>query len=144
MNGSGQIVSSGKPGSRMPPGNCGYPGICGMLVPSGSAKPPEISDASSSSTSSASSRSFLGTLCIVTPFMGWAAGNARPRLRGSDGLGRVGNGRGKARGLDVGGRLLRRRTVGELIKRGRKRHATGDAQYFLEAQFLHFVLPLKR
>jgi len=59
--------------------------------------------------------------------MGWAAGNARPRLRGSDGLGRVGNGRGKARGLDVGGRLLRRRTVGELIKRGRKRHATGDA-----------------
>ena len=35
---------------------------------------------------------------------------------------------------------FRRRAVGKLIQRRRDRHASGDAQHFVEIQFLHIVL----
>src|SRR3982751_625206 len=113
------------------------PSMSAMLIP------PETSETSSSSTSSASSRSFLGMSCMFPP-SSMGGRDALPRLRGSDGLGRAGNSSGKARGLADGGRLYLRHTVGELVEHGGQRNAAGDAQYFLDAEFLHVVLPLER
>jgi hypothetical protein len=46
----------------------------------------------------------------------------------------------RARRVGVIAYRFLRCTVGELIRRRRKRDAAGDAQHFLECQFLHVVL----
>lgn len=92
--------------------------------------PPEIRSASD------------GLICFmyISFAMGLGGQDAAAAFGGSAGLGRA-----KARNEEmcvidrIGVRFLRR-TVGELIKRRRKRHAAGDTQHFLEGEFLHDVL----